>query len=457
MSDERWHYESGMPGVAWPAISVPQAAAKLALLQQLEHTQWVPPQRLQDLQLRQLELLLRHAAATVPFYRKRWRGGATAQAFVELEPLTGRELQESYAELKSERIPPEHGRTSELRTSGSTGSPKRVLRTQLSQLFWDALTLREHLWHRRDFTRKLAAIRRGASGTHPSWGGATAGVFSTGPSVGMKVEADVDSQLAWLQRERPGYLLTYPSLLGEMARTCLSRGTGFPGLVQARTLSEVVTPELRQLCRDAWGVQVADMYSSEEAGFIAAQCPEHDHYHVHAEALLVEVLDDVGFPCSEGEVGLVVVTDLHNFATPLIRYDIGDFAEVGAQCPCGRGLPVLARIIGRTRNIMRTADGKRYYPFLGQSQFLDIAPILQHQFVQTAFDRVEARVVTRDAPTNEQIESLKAHIAKGMPAGMRIEVVRVENIPRGPGGKYEDFISLVPLPAIEKGPGNGEM
>ena len=443
MTDSPWHYESGMPGVSWPAISAPPAAAKLALLHQLEHTQWLPAQRLRELQERQLELLLRHAASTVPFYRKRWSQTGSAQRFADLIPVTGRELQEHYAELKSERIPTEHGLASELRTSGSTGSPKRVLKTQLSQLFWEALSLREHLWHQRDFSAKFAAIRRGAAGTQPSWGPATAGVFATGPAVGMKVEADVDAQIAWLQRENPGYFLTYPSLLRDMARTCLSRGIRIPGLVQVRTISEIVTPELRKLCQEAWNVPVIDMYSSEEAGFIAAQCPNYEHYHLHAETLLVEILDHRDRACAPGQVGRVVVTDLHNFATPLIRYDIGDFAEVGGTCECGRGLPVLSRIIGRTRNLLVTADGKRHYPFLGQSQFLDIAPILQHQFVQTAFDVVEARIVMREAPTKEQTERLRAHVAKRIPAGIRIEVIQVESIPRSAGDKYEDFISLV--------------
>jgi phenylacetate-CoA ligase len=396
---------------------------------------------LRELQQAQLELLLRHAATTVPYYRERWRGDA--KAFTELAPLTGRELQENYEKLKSNRVPPEHGTSSELRTSGSTGGPKRVLRTQLCQLIWDALTLREHLWHARDFSQKLAVIRRGPSGVHPSWGGATAGVFTTGPAVGIRLEADVDSQVAWLRQEDPAYFLTYPSLLREMALACRSHGIRVPGLHHARTLSEIVTPELRQLCREAWGVPVVDMYSSEEVGFIAAQCPQREHYHVHAETLLVEVLDGAGRPCSPGEVGRVIVTDLHNFATPLIRYDLGDFAEVGPPCPCGRGLPVLTRIIGRTRNTLVTVDGRRHYPLLGQTGFLDIAPVLQHQFVQTAFDVVEARIVTREPLEPEQVQRLQAHVAKRLPAGIRIEVVRVDSIPRSAGGKYEDFISLV--------------
>jgi phenylacetate-CoA ligase len=432
-----------MPGVTWPAISSPHGAAKLALLHQLEQTQWLAPQQVREAQRRQLEVLLRHAAATVPYYRAKWGEAVSPGDFDALPVLLRRDLQESFDAFRSEAIPREHGSVGEVRTSGSTGAPTRVLKAQLSQFFWETLTLREHLWHRRDLSGKLAAIRRGAKGSRPSWGSATDGVFTTGPAVGMQVEADVEEQLAWLQRENPRYILTYPSLLREMANTCLARGLRLPALHQARTLSEVVFPELRRLCREAWGVPVTDMYSAEEVGHIALQCPDHEHYHVQAETVLVEVVDEQGRACPAGSQGRVLVTDLHNFATPLIRYDIGDFAEVGPPCPCGRGLPVLTRIIGRTRNLLVTADGKRHYPFLGQSQFLDIAPILQHQFVQTAYDVVEARIVMREAPTAEQMAALSAHVEKHMPAGIRVKVVRVESIARGPGGKYEDVISLV--------------
>lgn len=435
-----------MPGVAWPAIHVPHAAAKLALLHQLEFSQWLPPQGLRELQISQLEPLLRHAVATVPHYRMRIGRNVSASDLADLPLLAMRELQENHAALRSETVPREHGSVGEVRTSGSTGTPKRVLKTQLCQLFWDVLTLREHAWHRRDLRAKLAAIRRGSTGKQPSWGTAMAGVAITGPAVGMGVESDIDDQLEWLRQENPRYLLTYPSVLGELARISAARRIRLEALAQARTLSEIVTPELRKLCHAAWNVPVIDMYSAEEVGYIALQCPEHEHYHVQAESILVEVLDEQGRECGPGQTGRVVVTDLHNFAAPLIRYDIGDFAEVGPPCPCGRGLPVLTRIIGRARNLLVTADGKRHYPFLGQSQFLDIAPILQHQFVQTTFDVVEARIVMREAPTKEQVASLKAHVAKRMPAGIRIEVVRVDSVPRGPGGKYEDFVSLVVAP-----------
>jgi phenylacetate-CoA ligase len=442
-----WTFQSAVPGIVWPAVSATQAAAKLALLHQLEQSQWFSAERVRELQLHQADVLLRHAVATVPHYRARFGATVSAADFADLPLLTAREVQEKQEELKSERIPAEHGAVAEARTSGSTGSPKRVLKTQLSQLFWHALTLREHFWHRRDFAGKLAVIRRGAEGTSASWGPATAGVVATGPAVGLDLDMDLDAQLDWVHGQNPTYLLTYPSVLGGLARTALARGIRLPLLRQARTISEIVFAETRDLCRRAWGVPLADLYSSEEIGTIALQCPDHEHYHVQAETVVVEILDDQGKPCGPGQTGRVVVTDLHNFAMPFIRYDIGDFAEVGPPCPCGRGLPVLSRIVGRTRNLLVTADGKRYYPFIGQSEYLDIAPILQHQLVQTALDVVEARIVMRDAPTSEQVERLQAHIARRMPEeGIRVQVVRVDSIPRSAGGKYEDFISLVDEP-----------
>jgi phenylacetate-CoA ligase len=128
-------------------------------------------------------------------------------------------------------------------------------------------------------------------------------------------------------------------------------------LREARTFAEALPEDLRALCRAAWNVKLCDVYSAEEAGYIALQCPDHEHYHVQSENLIVEVIDERGEPCRAGEMGRVVVTTLTSFAMPLIRYEIGDYAVAGAPCPCGRGLPVIERVLGGTRNLLRLPDG----------------------------------------------------------------------------------------------------
>jgi phenylacetate-CoA ligase len=345
---------SALPGVAWPAITGPDEANVLALQYQLERSQWLPPGDLRALQLRQLDALVRHARLTVPFYRWQWHGGlrsgdaVTPESFERLPLLRREDLQHDFEELKSNAPHTAHGALSEGRTAGTTGSPVRTLKTALTRLWWLVLMLRDHLWHRRDFDGTLATIRAGlADGETQGWGPATGMMAAAGRSVVLGTQAGADAQLEWLQRHRPAYLLTSPSNVVELARRSIARGIRFPGLREIRTSGEPLGPDTRKLCREAWGVPLTDVYIADEAGCIALQCPDHDHYHVQSEGVLVEVLDGEGKACAPGAVGRVVVTTLQNFAMPLVRYDIGDLAEVGDLCPCGRGLPVLRRIARR--------------------------------------------------------------------------------------------------------------
>ncbi len=442
---------SALPGVVWPAIVRPEYATALALQYQLERSQWLAAEDLQALQFRQLAELLKHAYGTVPFYRRQWHDAyesaatITPEVFERLPLLTRGSLQDEFEALKSGNPPAAHGKVTAGSTSGSTGRVVRTLKTDLTELWWQALTLRDHLWHRRDFSGKLAAIRQGVTqGEARGWGPATDAIVSAGLSVTLPISTDVEAQLEWLERQQPDYLLSYPSLVSELARRCIERGIRFDRLREVRTIGELLTENVRGLCRRAWDVPATDLYSSDEVGYIALQCPASGHYHVQSESLLVEVLDDHGKACPPGAVGRVVVTTLHNLAMPLVRYDIGDYAEVGTPCACGRGLPVLTRIMGRVRNMLRLASGACYWPTFGTRSFGEIAPLLQHQFVQKEFDLIEARLVTAVPLTADQESRLRQHILSRLPGSFRLTFTYCGEIPRGAGGKYEDFISEVP-------------
>jgi len=441
---------SATPGITWPAIPGQEAATLLALQFQLERSQWLARERLRELQFRQLEALSRHAYETVPYYGERWHGlfdpsrPLTPEAFSRLPLLTRGDLQSRFDALRSHRIPAAHGAVTESRTSGSTGMPVRVLKTGLARLIWRAIVLREHRWFERDLSGKLAAIRQGVAETETDgWGPATNAIARTGHSATLPISADVDSQLDWLARQQPDYLLTYPSNLAELVRRSLVRPIPFSRLREVRTFGELLAPETRALCREAWGVPVTDAYSADETGYIALQCPATSDYHVQSEAVLVEVLDGNGAPCAPGQCGQVVVTDMHNFATPLVRYAIGDYAEVGGSCRCGRGLPVLTRILGRVRNMLVTATGERYWPLLGVRGLAEIAPVLQAQFVQKDHVSVEARLVMAAPPSAEQEAQMRRHALSRLPPGIGLKFVYCREIPRGAGGKFEDFVSEV--------------
>ena len=441
MARLNWAIQSGVPGALWPALPRRGGDAVLALLYQFDRTERYAPERLAALQRAQLALLLSHAHQTSRFYREHW---GRNREFTSLPLLERRHLQERYDDIKSARLPESHGRTAESRTSGSTGAPVRVLKTELSQLFWRAFTLREHAWHGRDLAARLAVIRHGVKGgEQKNWGPATSGLIATGPAAGLNVRTEVGEQLDWLVAQKPKYLLTLASNLAELARMSLERGVRIPTLAEARSLGEILTPEARALCRAAWGVPVVDFYSSDEIGYMALQCPSGEHYHVQSENVLLEVLNDAGQPCAPGESGRVVVTDLHNFATPLVRYEIGDYAEVGGPCSCGRMLPVLTRVIGRKRNTLVAPDGRRYYPMFNLRHQTDVAKIRQYQFVQKAPDRIEVRLVVSAPLAPAEERKVEALIQEKLPAGIRLSFVYPERLERGSGGKFEDFVSEI--------------
>lgn len=448
-----WRYESGLPGIVWPALPVPQAAGQLALLFQMEQSQWWPTEAILARQFDQLHALLAHAEATVPFYRERLTAAGfsrdrplTPAVFSRIALLRRSELQQRAKDLQSNAPPPRHGALNSVQSSGSTGVPVTVVGNGLTQFVWNAITLRDHLWHRRDLGAKLAAIRYLDSAppegiVADGWGGATDGVCRSGPAAALHIGTDIVRQVEWLHQTRPDYLLSYPSNVLALARHCLERGIALPGLREVRTLSEVLGPEVRAACREAWGVPVSDIYSAMETGYLALQCPHHEHYHVQSEAVLLEVLDAGNMPCGPGEVGRVVVTLLHNFAMPLIRYEIGDYAEVGEPCACGRGLPVLSRIVGRSRNLLTRPDGSRHWPSFPASVWAHIGSIRQCQLIQHDLHTIEARLVC-DRPMTADEERAFADIL-GKRFGHPFDFVfnYVPQIERSKGGKFEDFMS----------------
>jgi hypothetical protein len=238
-----WCMQSAAPGTTWPTLPAPGGATVLALLFNLDRSRWLPLDQLRERQLRQLQVLVRHALATVPYYRERWANRydaatpLTFERFAELPLLTRHALQGQFENLKSSRVPAGHGGTRESQSSGSTGMPVRILKTQLSGLFWNAFTLRDHAWHRRDLRGKLATIRHGIpAGEFEHWGQATAGLVAYGPSVVIGVHHSVQTQLRWLEEQQPDYLMTYPSIAAELAKLVIAGENRIPPLRELRTL-----------------------------------------------------------------------------------------------------------------------------------------------------------------------------------------------------------------------------
>ncbi len=451
--------QTEVPGILWPPIPDRRSAALMAMLFQLDRSQWLTPEELLTAQFQQLDLLVRHAIETVPFYRDRMGcvpdvcdPTVLRQSWSSIPILTRSEVQAAGATLHSRRIPSRHGSVHSLLTSGSTGQPLHCQGTQITQFFWRCMTLRDHQWHRRDFSKTLAAIRFTDQSAAPpegktrhDWGPPVNLIRDSGRSAILTTDSTVSQQATWLCQVCPSYLIVYPSNVKALAKWFLEQDRKLPGLIHVRSFGEILEAETRALCQRAWGVPVIDCYSSQEVGYVALECPDAaQNYHVQSESLFVEILDDEGNPCVPGQVGRVVATPLHNAAMPLIRYDLGDYAEVGSPCACGRGLPALKRIVGRQRNMITLPDGQRRWPGLGRGEVLaSLPPIQQYQIVQVAIDKIDIRLVQPTHFSDSEEEQIRDHFCKTFGYPFDIQIHYVEKIERSRNGKFEEFISLL--------------
>ena len=441
--------KSSVAGLDWPAVIDPRLALVYGLFTQLQRSQWLDPVALRRQQSVQLAARLNHAAQASAHYRPLLGAQRIApqEAFAALQtlaPLTRNDLQQNAQDLYC-KVGPEHGAVSEKRTTGSTGQPVTVQCTLMAFALREALTIRNYHWYQVRTDQLFAAIRSGLAPGQPqgvdkpNWGGAMARLFETGPSCGLGLEQPLAQQQAWLQAHKPAHLLTYPSnlrvLLDAMAQP-------WDGLLSVMCIGESVADALRADLRARWGVPLFDQYSSEELGSIAAQC-SHGSYHTMAESLHVEVLREDGTACQPGEVGRVLVTDLYNFATAMLRYELRDYAEVGVPCACGRKLPTLKRIVGRTRNRLTLPDGRKIWPSSGLRHF-DQIPIRQFQLIQLSLEKLELRLQVARAVSADEQQAIRAQVLKtiGHPFALDLQFYDAP-LPKGPSGKFEQFVSLL--------------
>jgi len=403
------------------------------------------------------DVLLKAAFASVPYYREvlgasGYDGARPLDeaAWSRVPLLTRETLQSQGQRLMSTDIPQVMQPLKTSRSSGSTGMPVEVSQPATKGPMMFATLIFEPLIQGADFGGKTASIRylrddRAKQGpiSTPDWGLPTSVLVETGPSCMLSSSVDPEQQADWIIKEDPQFLQMFPSNLEALLPILKARGADLPGLHYFRTMGEQLPERIREQVREQFGRKIVDVYSSQEVGLIALQCPHHDHYHLMQDMTFTEILRDDGTPCAPGEIGHVVVTDLFNPVYPLIRYKVGDFAEMGTPCDCGRVWPVVNRIMGRVRNLIQFPDGRREWPAIPAKAFRDAIPMKQYQAVQTAIDKLHINLVMNRPLTEDDRATVIRLTRERLGDAFEITVTEVPAIARGASGKYEEFKSEI--------------
>lgn len=428
-----------------------EAVKRLAI--EMERSQWATLEQLERIQEMDLVRLVRHHTQNTPWFTKRLREQNlapsdlwTLSGLKQYTPFTKRDIQQAGNNFKSIIVPKQYQPIGHVESSGSTGQPVSLDRTSVNNLFWAAHTLRDHAWFKRDFKYKMASIRanfKESDVMRENWGAPVALLDKdNGPGLGIPVNWGTYKQLELLEKFQPNILVLNGGVLQALVTIWERDGCKLTELKHIKQIGDTVHETLRDRVKNLLGLTIEDNYSSSEVGCIAIQCPDTGLYHIMSENLIVEILDADGNECKPGEIGRVVITDLHNYAAPVIRYDLGDYAEVGEKCTCGRHLPTLKRIIGRERGLFKKADGSQFWP-RGGYRGIKTFEVRQFQMIQHSLTDIEYRMVTDHPLTPEQEREAIDSIEQVFEMPNTVRLVRYENEIPLINGKYEESICLI--------------
>jgi phenylacetate-CoA ligase len=431
-------------GVFEPLWDLYEGSNRLRELRVLERSQWWDRDRLEEARARRLRALVNHASATSPFYAERFaQAGIDPQRVRTLADLAGLPVL-TKADLRGElsRILSSAYRQEDLvsaKTGGSTGEALHVFCDKLAAHTRGGAALRANLWSGWRLGQPTAAVwgNPPVARTLKSRlrGGLTNRAFYLDT---MRIDAAaIDRFVADWRRWRPGMLYGHAHSLYILAEALRDRGSALRPCGIVATSMMLIRPE-REAIEAVFGVPVTDRYGCEEVSLIASECEEHRGLHLNAEHAYVEFLRDDGSACTPGEDGRIVVTELLNRGMPTIRYEVGDRGVPSDRCcPCGRTLPLMESLTGRSADFLLATDGSLVAGVsLIERTLTRFAGIRQMQLVQDERGAAVANLVLTEGWSEQVKSELVAELRSHLGTDFRIEVREVARIAQERNGKY---------------------
>jgi phenylacetate-CoA ligase len=421
----------------------------VALRKELEETQWLEPSELERLRLERLRNFLASVGAYVPYYRRAFaRVGFDSRRLSRIGDLqslpflTKALIRENAEQLKSERAK----RLVRCNTGGSTGEPL-VFYMGVDRVSHDvAAKWRATRWWGVDIgdremvlwgspielamQDRVRAVRDRALRTRLL------------PAFEMS-DARMSEYLQAIRQFRPQMLFGYASALARLARHAHSTGSLMhsAGVRVVFATGETLYPDQRRIIEEVFAAPVADGYGSRDGGFIAHQCPAGS-LHLSAEHLIVELVNEHGAPVAAGETGEVVVTHLATSDFPFIRYRTGDMAVLSRRsCACGRTLPALETVHGRSTDFIRTGSGGALHALALIYEVRDRAGVQAFKFVQAEDLSIELQVVASPQLTSAAEQAMSHRLKLRLGPDTPIRISRVQQILPEKSGKHRYVVS----------------
>lgn len=423
--------------------------------EQFSRRQW------QDYTLHRLQSLLQHAFENVPFYHDNWTrlglNSATLSRFNlddlrRLPPLDKDVARKSPEQLLVGGRPDR--RHFVLHTSGSTGTPVKT--------YWLPEEKQRGMALRAARSCKFADVDYGMP--RATFGGrfVEPDPESTGPFYRYNwFERQVylsafhlrpDTAYAYLDaidKHNVKWLNGYANSIYQLARMSLEQHLEIPEVKAVITTSEKVTSEMRETIERAFSTEVYEEYGTVEDVFYVCEC-EFKRKHINPDAGIVEIVDENFEPLPDGQEGEVLATGFIRPSQPMIRYRVGDRAVLDDEpCPCGRQMPVLREVLGRSEDTVYGPDGRRMVRFHGI--FTDQPHVKEGQVVQESLDRLRLRVVATPDFGDQDKQDMVSRVHQRLTNKVEVDIEVVDRIERTPAGKFQAVVSELSPEQIKQG------
>ncbi len=400
-------------------------------------------------QLRQLQNLVTHAVERSPIWRRRI--GAPKIADIRLADLPVQTRADVNGQVTEEGAlvrMSEAGPARKHSTSGSSGTPVGFFVTEKNSIYNLVRSICQYFLEDADLSSNVTRVSAGrvafARGFNAqkqdSWIGPLHTLVRSGQYKHVEyLLPDMKALCAELERDPLGYVIAQPQFFEMVLQYAGPEFFRKAGAAVITPIAEAMDSTTREAFASV-DIPVRANYSSEESGPIAYECDRViGSFHVASSNVIVEVAPEGIAKVNGKRCGRVLVTALHSYATPFVRYDIGDIASLDDHCACGHDGPVLSNIYGRDKSLLKHADGSMSVFFVRGKDLTQVAKFKEYRIRQIAFDTIVLEVGGRESLADGEVIGLRDVVEAHAGPGFRVEIKPVTEIDWGTSAKRLGF------------------